>query len=82
MPHRNEQPTLFELTACGEFEQPPGLPRDGAAPGPSPNRTRRLRKVMLGRRGREESGPYHPWPACRSARSARLVGAKSPEVAL
>ena len=26
MPHRNEQPTLFELTARGEFEAPRGLP--------------------------------------------------------
>jgi hypothetical protein len=26
MPHRNEQPTLFELTACDEFESLRGLP--------------------------------------------------------
>jgi len=26
MQHRNEQPTLFELTARGEFESPRGLP--------------------------------------------------------
>jgi len=35
MPHRNEQPTLFELTASGEFE-----PRLGPAPEyPSPSVT-------------------------------------------
>jgi hypothetical protein len=31
MPHRNEQPTLFELTAFEDFEPPRGLrPSDGA----------------------------------------------------
>jgi hypothetical protein len=36
MQHRNEQATLFELTTDEVLDWPPGLPRDGAAPGPSP----------------------------------------------
>jgi hypothetical protein len=32
MPHRNEQPTLFELTACGEFESFWGLPLEQRSP--------------------------------------------------
>jgi hypothetical protein len=31
MPHRNEQPTLFELTGVDEFELPRGLPREQAS---------------------------------------------------
>ena len=30
--HRNEQPTLFELTACDDFEPPRGLPPEKAVP--------------------------------------------------
>ncbi len=32
MPHRNEQPTLFELTACDELELLEGIPAEKAAP--------------------------------------------------
>ncbi len=32
MPHRNEQPTLFELSDCDEFDPLRGLPPDRAAP--------------------------------------------------
>src|SRR6516225_6908624 len=31
MAHRNEQPTLFELTGVDEFELPRGLPREQAS---------------------------------------------------
>jgi hypothetical protein len=34
MPHRNEQPTLFELTTCDELDSPPGLPPGHASPSP------------------------------------------------
>jgi hypothetical protein len=36
MPHRNEQPTLFELTACDEFEPLQGLPAGHASPNVTP----------------------------------------------
>jgi len=36
MPHRNEQPTLFELTTCDGFDPPPGLPTEDAAPDATP----------------------------------------------
>ena len=36
MPHRNEQATLFELTACDTLESPPGLPPEKAVPGVTP----------------------------------------------
>ena len=32
MTHRNEQPALFELTGCDEFEAPWGLPSERSAP--------------------------------------------------
>jgi hypothetical protein len=32
MPHRNEQPTLFELTTCDEFEPPQGLALEPVPP--------------------------------------------------
>ncbi len=36
MLHRNEQPTLFELTGCNEFEPLRGLPPEHAAPKVAP----------------------------------------------
>jgi len=36
MPRRSEQPTLFELTACDEFEPLPGLPLEHRWPSLTP----------------------------------------------
>jgi len=81
MPHRIEQPTLFELTVCDESEPPRGLPLSDGAPDVAPRSDLAASEANAPQRGRRSAGLFHRGRACHSMRSAPPVGARSPEVA-
>jgi hypothetical protein len=72
MPHRSEQPTLFELTVCDEFEPPLEPALEPAPP------TVTLKSDPSRREGNvSPSGPFRRGRVCHSTRSARPVSARS-----
>jgi len=61
MPHRNEQPTLFELTARNEFEPSRGLPTEDEAADTTPRSNLSAPEANVSPREAEVFRAVSPW---------------------